>query len=309
MTNTNVITVSESADFTVISLRDELAEEIRSHLDNIGTSYLAVGKALIEARGDFDKQPEFLEWVSNEFGIQKSQAFRLMQVGRVFGDDTRFSGVAMRVLTALAPHVDDKAVIERAAAAAAEGKLNTAAITAILAPATLPPKTNGNGAATPAPASPPKLAGNEGASTTPPAQQVPDEVEAGEAEAKLSVGDVAPHDVVIEGEVVEASPLGVGISERERGLLAMVETLKDTIKNLQDEFRRRDTARDTKVKAAPALPQFKSSCLYARLGLSAEEAQDVKKVKKAQRELVKLGYGDGHDSWPAIVEAVEGLSK
>ena len=57
------------------------------------------------------------------------------------------------------------------------------------------------------------------------------------------------------------------------------------------------------------LPQFKSSCFYARLGLSAEEATKKTAVNKARRELVKLGYGEGHEAWALISEAVEELTK
>lgn len=298
-TNTNVISFGENGEVSVIAFREEIALEIRAHLDNIGTAYLSVGKALNEAREDFDKQQDFLDWVASEFGIQKAQTYKLMKVGKVFGTDERFAGVAMRVLSVLASHVDDTAVMDRAADAAAKGELDSQALTNILAPAKIAPPTQPSAPAKPAPEN----------SATPTAST---------STAKPTVPEVeAPHDVVIEGEVVPASPapapantsiVSTATNDRERGLLAMIETLKGTIEQMQAEHRRRDTERDSKVKAAPMLPQFKSKCLYARLGLSLEEAQDAKKVKKAQRELVKLGYGEGHAAWDAISEAVNALT-
>ncbi|ABM63397.1 hypothetical protein Era103g07 [Erwinia phage Era103] len=299
-TNTNVITFAENGEVSVIAFREEIALEIRAHLDNIGTAYLSVGKALNEAREDFDKQQDFLDWVASEFGIQKAQTYKLMKVGKVFGTDERFAGVAMRVLSVLAAHVDDAAVMERAADAAAKGDLDSQALTKILAPAKI------NMVPTNKPTQADEKPAPENSAT--PTASTPEQ----------AVKVDAPHDVVIEGELVEATPeaspaaqasiVSTANNEREKGLLAMIETLKGTIEQMQQEYRRRDTERDSKVKAAPMLPQFKSKCLYARLGLSLEEAQDAKKVKKAQRELVKLGYGDSHAAWEAIQEAVTALT-
>lgn len=301
-TNTNVITFAENGEVSVIAFREEIALEIRAHLDNIGTAYLSVGKALNEAREDFDKQQDFLDWVAAEFGIQKAQTYKLMKVGKVFGGDDRFAGVAMRVLSVLAAHVDDAAVMERAADAAAKGELDSQALTNILAPAKI------NMVPTSKPAQEAPKPASENSATPTASTSTPEQ----------AVNVDAPHDVVIEGELVEATPeatpaaqasiVTTATNERERGLLAMIETLKGTIEQMQQEYRRRDTERDSKVKAAPMLPQFKSKCLYARLGLSLEEAQDAKKVKKAQRELVKLGYGEGHAAWEAIQEAVAALT-
>ncbi|UNA00882.1 hypothetical protein VLVyarbaL_00044 [Erwinia phage VyarbaL] len=298
-TNTSVITQEAGETVSILSFREEVALEIRSHLDNIGQSYLAVGKALNDAREDFDKQQEFLDWVAEEFGIQKAQTYKLMKVGKVFGTDERFAGVAMRVLSVLAAHVDDNAVMERAADAAKAGELDSQKLTAILAPAKLAPA---------APASKPTQPAPENGATPPASTSTPEQ----------AVNVDGPHDVVIEGEFVPATPaapvapvtsiVDTANNERERALLSQLETLKKVIEQMQAENRRRDTERDSKVKAAPMLPQFKSKCLYARLGLSLEEAQDAKKVKKAQRELVKLGYGDGHAAWAAISEAVTALT-
>lgn len=306
MTTTTTATAEIIDSSSIMSFREEIALEIRTHLDNIGASYLKVGKALNEAREDFDKQQDFLVWVSAEFGIQKAQCYKLMKVGKSFGDDSRFAGVAMRVLAVLANFVEDEAVMNRAAELAKAGNLDSTSLEAILAPATKP-----------TPATPParNMAANDG--NTQEGTENGATPTASTGNAMPTIEEVTPPEVIIDGEPVEssapaapvvpASIVDTATNERERGLLAMVETLRETIKQMQEEQRRHATERDSRVKAAPMLPQFKSKCMYARLGLSLEEAQDAKKVKKAQRDLVKLGYGEGHEAWANISEAVTSL--
>ena len=301
---TNIAAVSN-----VLSFREEVALEIHTLLDNIGTSYLTIGKCLKEARADFESQAEFLEWVKGEFGIMKTQTFNMMKVYAVFGESEEFKGVALRVLVALAPYVDDRAVMERAAEAHKAGNLINSHVAKVIDPigkqatqaAVLPAKA-ANDSPVQVPGQPEKAPENTG--------QAPESLDA--------LDDAPPFaaDVVIDGEMVEATPQPIPAapvealvtSERERGLLSLVETLRDTIAQMQADMRKQATERETRIKAAPLLPQFKSKCLYARLGLSSEEAQDPKAVKKAQRELVKLGYNSEHAAWSAISEAVESLT-
>lgn len=279
MTTSNAI---ESTD-TLLTARESCIIEINQHIDNLGNAYLAIGEALNFVRGDFDNQAEFLDWVKAEFGIMKSQCFNLMKVAKIFGTDERFKGVSMRVLVALSTFVEDAAVMERAATAAVAGELDTPSLKAIIEPAGQAPK------ATPQPRN---MAAND---------PTPDpEIVAADTElSKELAASTAP----------TQQPAQLETTERERGLLSLVETLKETIRQFQEEAQKRESERDTKVKAAPMLPQFKSTCMYARLGLSQEESQDAKKVKKAQRELVKLGYGAEHKAWPSISEAVEVLTQ
>lgn len=280
MTTSNAI---ESTD-TLLTARESCIIEINQHIDNLGNAYLAIGEALNFVRGDFENQAEFLDWVKAEFGIMKSQCFNLMKVAKIFGTDERFKGVSMRVLVALSTYVEDAAVMERAAAAAQAGELDTPSLKTIIEPAGKVPKAT---------AQPRNMAAND---------PTPVDTEVVEADKEL-VSEISASTAPTQ------QPAQLETTERERGLLSLVETLKETIRQFQEEAQKRESERDTKVKAAPMLPQFKSTCMYARLGLSQEESQDAKKVKKAQRELVKLGYGAEHKAWPAISEAVEVLTQ
>lgn len=57
-----------------------------------------------------------------------------MSVARVFEGDERFKGVAMRVMLALVPFADENIIMEKAAELAAEGKLDTNAVNALIDP-------------------------------------------------------------------------------------------------------------------------------------------------------------------------------
>ena len=118
----------------LLSVREAATAEIKQHLDNIGTSYIKVGACLNELRGDFEGQKDFLAYVESEFGIKKAQCYKLMSVARVFEGDDRFKGVAMRVILALVPFADENIIMEKAAELAAEGKLDTNAVNALIEP-------------------------------------------------------------------------------------------------------------------------------------------------------------------------------
>lgn len=275
---------------TTLSLREEIAVEIRTHLDNIGTSYMAVGRALNEVRADFDKGADFLAWVDAEFGIKKAYAYRLMKIAETFGNDSRWSGVAMRVLAVMTQHIDNTELVEKAAELAAEGKLDTKSLDALIAPVK------------PVEESKPE-----------PKQPQADDVKSPEhLPEETEQEDEPPFDVETPVEVEEVraeapKPVQDDESDRIKGLLSLIQTLRDTNDQLVQELAAMRNERQAKKAVAPMLPQFKSSCFYARLGLSAEEATKKTAINKAKRELVKLGYGEGHEAWNSISEAVDNL--
>lgn len=288
----------------LVSVREAATAEIKQHLDNIGTSYLRVGACLNELRGDFEGQKDFLAYVEAEFGIKKAQCYKLMSVARVFEGDERFKGVAMRVMLALVPLADENIIMEKAAELAADGKLDTNAVNALIEPKkepktetvqpkadTVKPQENATEAA-------------ESQETQAP-QEVPPAIESESNES-------APWEEESKPEAPKAAPLDNTANTENAaiaGLLAQIKALTEQLQAANDRIAALTSARESKKAAAPMLPQFKSSCFYARLGLSAEEATKKTAVNKARRELVKLGYGEGHEAWPLISEAVEELTK
>lgn len=289
---------------TLVSVREAATAEIKQHLDNIGTSYILVGACLNELRGDFEGQKDFLAYVESEFGIKKAQCYKLMSVARVFEGDDRFKGVAMRVMLALVPFADENIIMEKAAELAADGKLDTNAVNALIEPKkepkseTVQPKS---GAVKP----------QENATEAAESQelQAPQEVP---PVSEPDTEESTPCEEESKPEAPKAAPLDNTANTENAamsGLLAQIKALTEQLQAANDRIAALTSARESKKAAAPMLPQFKSSCFYARLGLSAEEATKKTAVNKARRELVKLGYGEGHEAWALISEAVEELTK
>lgn len=288
----------------LLSVREAATAEIKQHLDNIGTSYIKVGACLNELRGDFEGQKDFLAYVESEFGIKKAQCYKLMSVARVFEGDERFKGVAMRVMLALVPFADENIIMEKAAELAADGKLDTNAVTALIEPKKEPKAETVQ----------PK------AGAVKPQENATEAAESQETQAPQAVPPVsdpeadvsAPWEAESKPEAPKATPLDNTANTENAamaGLLAQIKALTEQLQAANDRIAALTSARESKKAAAPMLPQFKSSCFYARLGLSAEEATKKAAVNKARRELVKLGYGEGHEAWALISEAVEELTK
>lgn len=305
MTNTTVNTaveveVVEIANMTPV--RDQVAVEIRSLLEVIGTSYLKVGSLLNEARGDFEAQKEFLGWAEAEFGIKKAQCYNLMNVARVFDGDCRFEGVAMRVMLALVPHADSGEIMEQAAELARDGKLDTAAVNALTGKQPKPTVTTEAGANA-------AIAGIKQAQAAQEAAEEPQSADEADAPFDTEERTVGLNPAIVAPYAAPLDNAANAENERTAALLETIKQLNATIADMQAKLNERTSERETRKSAAPMLPQFKSKCMYARLGLSAEEAEKKAAVSKARRELVKLGYGEGHDAYALITEAVEALTK
>ena len=284
----------------LLSVREAATAEIKAHLETIGASYLKVGSLLNELRGDFENQREFLAYVEEEFSIKKAQCYNLMNVARCFDVDERFKGVAMRVMLSLIPFADEAGIMDKAAELAAEGKLDTKAVNALTGkperPATKPVQSQGE---------PEKTAENAAEAAEQAPQSVP-------AEQEPEDDDHAQRDDSQKAPERKAEPLdnaATAESAAMAGMLEQIKSLTEQLKAANDRIAELTSTRENKKAAAPMLPQFKSSCFYARLGLSAEEATKKTAVNKAKRELVKLGYGEGHEAWGLIAEAVAELTK
>ncbi len=288
----------------LVSVREAATAEIKQHLDNIGTSYLRVGACLNELRGDFEGQKDFLAYVESEFGIKKAQCYKLMSVSRVFEGDARFKGVAMRVMLALVPFADENIIMEKAAELAADGKLDTNAVNALI-----DPKKETKAETVQSKPEPVKPQENAIEAVESQETQVPQAVPTA---SEPDTDESAPWGEESKPEAPKAAPLdNTATTENATmaGLLAQIKALTEQLQAANDRIASLTSARESKKAAAPMLPQFKSSCFYARLGLSAEEATKKTAVNKARRELVKLGYGEGHEAWALISEAVEELTK
>lgn len=272
---------------TNVTRMQEITNEINARLDNIQTESMLVGQLLAEALNEIKeqggKQSDFVDYCKLEFGLSKSQAYKLIKINQVFGEDVRFKGVAMRVLYALSTQATEEE-IEKAAEFAANGTLNTAIVNQLLNPVPAQPEKE----EPPVITEDTKLTEEQDKALHEALDNVVDAPEAPQTtEEVINSADEATKQV-IEGQKSEISTLK-----------SMITTLQETISKLQDATK--------KKPVAPSLPQFKSACPYAVLGLSQTEATKKTRVTKAFRELIACGYGDGHESFELLVKAKDQL--
>lgn len=255
--------------------------ELTQAIAAVGKAHLRVGALLIEAREACENQAEFLEWAFDKFGIKKSWAFRLMKVAKVFSGE-EWAGVATSVLYTLQAQADEQQT-EAARELARAGRLNIQSLGRLLAEpepvkaATVPAKVEDL---------PPFDTGVTDISPKlPAAKPAPATATASQQSPTANVTDNAPSELLERiGELTKA------LTEAQAKIAEL-------------------TAPRLQRGASPMLPQFRSSCMATRLGLSKEEAEDSGKVKVAFRDWVKLGYGRGHGAFELIEEAVKALTE
>ncbi len=278
---------------TIVTRMQEIVLEINASLGNIQSESIKVGNLLNEAneemKGNGLKSADFLKWCKDEFCIGKAQAYKLMKVATFFKDDKRFHGVSMRVLYTLATEATDSE-LEKAAEFAATSSLTTAVVNQLLNPEPVAPTK-------------PEPSKKE---TQAEAEEKQEEIEKALANVQerhdFDMGDVPfdtdenkPSEVIKEADT---SGLQAEITELRKALTAA----NELISNLRAEKVQHNVS-----KTMPMLPQFKNACPYAVLGLGQLEAKEKAKVNKAFRELVKLGYGKGHEAFELLEKAKKQL--
>lgn len=275
---------------TVITRIEEITLEINAKLDVIQQESVNVGLLLIEAKEEMTekggKYVEFLAYCSNEFNIGKSQVSKLMRVATVFADDKRFNGVAMRVLYALATDATPEQM-DKAAEFAENGSLNSAVVKQLLFPVAV-------------------------VTQAPEAPAVSPEVEA-EQQADIQAAldnvktlEVKPEEFNIEG--TEVSQRETMDTAEKDGYLTEITELRKLLAAQLEIVKELQTAKVThnNAQVLPMLPQFKNACPYAVLGLGYGDVK-ITHVKKAFRELIKCGYGKGHEAFEVLTTAKDAL--
>lgn len=261
----------------------EIAEEVKAAQQTAAEAAIQIGGLLTEARGEFEKQAEFLAWAKAELGYGKTFAYRLMKIHAEFKDADDLHGMSLRALHALTGISEEgkAAVLSLASSNKASGK-----------PAPTEAEVKGHDTTPEAPAAPAQATqGEEGGEDT------------GE---QLQADDAAPWATGakdLDTPAAPAAPAAPSQSEE-------VQRLYDIIEGLREDLAKAREASDTGRKAkasAPMLPQFRNDCYAARLGLSEAQAADPAKVKRALRDLVRLGYNSKHEAYPLLAEAADSL--
>lgn len=252
---------------------EQLEGEIKATIIDAGKATFHLGELLLRAKEAHESTSEFLSWVDTKFGIKKAWAYRLMRVATVFSEEV-WQGVSVQVLYTLQSQATDTQ-LEQARSLASDGNLNHKSLAELLEPA----------------------------------QPIIKVVEEGEP-SKEALSSTA--DSIIESgiEPTETMAQLPQVSKVEEGNLAeVVQGLREQLAASQQQVTEllKQVAEYNKPRiqasSAPMLPQFTSNCLYARLGLSAEDAGDKSKVLEAFKSLCKAGYGRQHEAFEMIDEA------
>lgn len=266
---------------TLMSELDCLEGEIKATIADAGKATFHLGELLLKAKDAHESTPDFLKWVDEKFGIKKAWAYRLMKVASVFQEDA-WKGTAVEVLYTLQSQATDSQ-LEQARELAEAGKLNRKTLSELLEPVAPPVKQ----VEQPEPQSSQKLL-----------QQAADSLIASAAEPQ----EAAPQ--LPESSILDSKP-----QEDKEDLMELVRDLREQLALQQQQnaelMKQIAEANKPRIAAsnAPMLPQFSSACMYARLGLAAEDAADKSKILEAFKSLCKAGYGRQHEAFSLLDEA------
>lgn len=266
---------------TMMSELDCLEGEIKATIADAGKATFHLGELLLKAKDAHESTPDFLKWVDEKFGIKKAWAYRLMKVASVFQGDV-WKATAVEVLYTLQSQATDSQ-LEQARELAEAGKLNRKTLSELLEPVAPPVKQ----VEQPEPQSSQKLL-----------QQAADSLIASAAEPQ----EAAP-------QLPESNALDSKTQEDKEDLMELVRDLREQLALQQQQnselMKQIAEANKPRIAAsnAPMLPQFSSTCMYARLGLAAEDAADKAKILEAFKSLCKAGYGRQHEAYSLLDEA------
>lgn len=279
------ISLNEAAvveeEAALMSELDCLEGEIKATIADAGKATFHLGELLLKAKDAHESTPDFLKWVDEKFGIKKAWAYRLMKVASVFQEDA-WKSTAVEVLYTLQSQATDSQ-LEQARELAEAGKLNRKTLAELLEPVAPPVKQ----VEQPEPQSSQKLL-----------QQAADSLIASAAEPQ----EAAP-------QLPESSALDSKSQEDKGDLMELVRELREQLALQQQQnaelMKQIAEANKPRIAAsnAPMLPQFSSTCMYARLGLAAEDAADKAKILEAFKSLCKAGYGRQHEAYSLLDEA------
>lgn len=259
-----------------------LESEIKATIIDAGKATFHLGVLLLKAKDAHESTQDFLKWVNDKLGIKKPWAYRLMKVASVFQEDV-WKSTSVQVLYTLQSQATDSQ-LEQAKELAEAGNLNHKTLAELLEPV--------------APAIKPE------APQEPQASQKLLEQAASTIinEAKAEPQEAAPIMPEMNTPVFEPQPPNDVLMELVRDLREQLAIQQQQNAELLAQIAEANKPRIA-ASNAPMLPQFSSACLYARLGLAAEDATDKAKILEAFKSLCKAGYGRQHEAYALLDEA------
>lgn len=277
-----------------------IEREISKSLDRIQSESIRVGCLLAAGKTSIGNTQDWLTWAKDKFALGKAQVYKLVKVAETFKGDSRFTGVAMRVLYCLATQASPNEV-EHAAKAAKDGNLDTRWINLHVLKQAEPASP------APAPASPAAAADPIAQAHAAPAQSA----EQAHAEPASAPTDI-PFDVDTpsndgdDSEPLSAPVLDVTLAS----LTAELTAIRMQLAESQAEVRRLTeqlTAKaDRNQTTLPVLPHLRSDSMHVRLGLTDEQAKDTAFVGHRFRELAKA-YAGNSEAISLLTQARESI--
>lgn len=269
------------AEASALTELECLEGEIKATIADAGKATFHLGELLLKAKDAHESTPDFLKWVDDKFGIKKAWAYRLMKVASVFNEDA-WKGTAVEVLYTLQSQATD-IQIELARVLAEAGDLNRKTLAELLEPV--------------APAIKP---------------EAPQEPQASQKLLEQAASTIIDDAKAAPQEAAPMLPESSVLDKPQEGSAELMELVRDlreqlAIQQQQNAELLQQIAEANKPRIAasnaPMLPQFSSTCLYARLGLAAEDATDKAKILEAFKSLCKAGYGRQHEAYALLDEA------
>lgn len=293
--------LTTEANKPVLTLREQVKIEVLELLDVEMSTTFKIGKLLNEVKPDFEKGADFLAWCKTELSLGKASVFNYLKIHNTFGNSEVFANLSMRVLRTMASFKEFELIQDKCEAMAEAGKLDSKTLGDIIE--SLKPvkeveniKPQSEGLA--------KAIINHEPTTDLPEDEETEEEDDIPFDTSVAVSLLTQDKPTRDTSSFTNMDKEDDVDEERSNLLEIIKELREELREAREK-----TERSSKVSNAPMLPQFKNPCYYARLGLSQSESKETKRVKGAYRELVKLGYGEGHQAHDSIKEAFTELSK
>lgn len=290
------IASEEIVELEITTEIERLEFQIAQVLEQNAAGEMRLGGLLLEAREALDDSKEFLRWCDSTFGLKKAWVYRLMQMARIFSD-TIWSTTPVQTLYTLRQQAND---IQWAAAEEIVREKGSITLTDV--------RTILGETAKPEPVA--KVSPKESNKA---AQLIEEALEDGEIPVSDSKSEPLPEPLAVKvmpnepAKVFEPKTSIMSADGMNAELLKKISELTSQLAEANRKIQSLTLPTLRRGNKVPSLPQFKSRCLYARLGLSQEEAGNAQAVRDAFRELVRAGYGIGHNSYDMLNEARKGL--
>lgn len=289
------VTVLARVSDAPVSLAD-IVIDIQKHLETAANSALRIGGLLVLAREFHASQALFIEWAEKTVNIKKAQAYRLIKIHQEFGEDSRFTGVAMRVMNMLTGQPAE--VVQAAATLASAGKLDSKAAEQLTGKVShmvdITPKADKPATIPPVKAEEPEdaeiLEGTEGQDQ----DNYTDEQdrEGYTIDPDFDAEELPPFDTGVSAPVFAtvAPEQSSTVSDTPSGLTdAQINAMLEArVEELEEALRVANARIEELSKPLPVLPQFDKSLPCIVLGLDDIEAQNVAEVRAAYRALAAI---------------------